>query len=153
MAIAVTLRKYLAENGIAYETVPHTHTTSSMNSAQSAHIPGKNLAKSVILEDEDGYLMAVVPATEHVKMQKVNHALNRYVGLATEPELESLFSDCELGAIPAVGSAYSMESIVDDKLDDCSDIYLEAGDHEELVHIKGSAYRRLMKHSQHATIC
>lgn len=153
MAIALTLRKYLAKNGVAYETVPHTHTTSSMNSAQSAHIPGNNLAKSVILEDENGYLMAIVPATEHVKIRKVNHALNRYVGLATESELESLFSDCELGAIPAVGEAYSMESIIDDKLDDCSDIYLEAGDHEALVHMKGRAYRKLMKHAQHATIC
>lgn len=153
MAIAQTLQKYLAEKGIAYETVHHNHTNSSMNSAQSAHIPAHNLAKSVILEDEDGYLMAVVPATEHVKIQKVNHALKRHVGIATESELESLFSDCELGAIPAVGKAYSMDAIIDDKLDDCPDIYLEAGDHEELVHIKGSAYRRLMKHSQHATIC
>ena len=152
MAIALTLRKYLAENGVAYDTLPHTHTSSSMNSAQSAHIPGKNLAKSVILEDKEGYLMAVVPATEHVKIPKVNHALNRHMGIATESELKDLFFDCEWGAIPAVGKAYSMETIVDDKLDDCSDIYLEAGDHEELIHIKGSAFRRLMKHSQHATI-
>jgi Ala-tRNA(Pro) deacylase len=153
MAIAQSLQKYLAENGVAYETVHHTHTNSSMNSAQSAHIPGSLLAKSVILEDEDGYLMAVVPATEHVKIRKVNHALNRHVGIATEPELESLFNDCELGAIPAVAQPYSMEAVIDNKFDDCTDIYLEGGDHEELVHIKGAAYRRLMKHSQHANIC
>jgi len=153
MAIAQSLQKYLAENGVAYETVHHTHTNSSMNSAQSAHIPGSLLAKSVILEDKDGYLMAVVPATEHVKIRKVNHALNRHVGIATEPELESLFTDCELGAIPAVAKPYSMEAIIDRKFDDCSDIYLEGGDHQELVHIKGTAYRRLMKHSQHANIC
>lgn len=153
MAIALTLRKYLAENGVAYDTVSHSHTSSSMNSAQSAHILGKNLAKSVILEDDDGYLMAVVPANEHLKFRKVNHALNRNLGLATESELESLFSDCELGAIPAVGSAYSMETIIDDKLADCSDIYLEAGNHKELVHITGSSYRRLIKHLPHANIC
>ena len=153
MAIAQSLQKYLAENGVAYETVHHAHTNSSMNSAASAHIPGTLLAKSVILEDEDGYLMAVVPATEHVKIRKVNHALNRHVGIATEPELESLFEDCELGAIPAVAKPYSIEAVIDHKFDDCSDIYLEGGDHEELVHIKGAAYRRLMKHSQHASIC
>ena len=153
MAIAQSLQKYLAENGVAYETVHHPHTRSSMSTAESAHVSGNHLAKSVILEDEGGYLMAVVPATEHVKIGKVNHALNRRVGLATEPELESLFEDCELGAIPAVAQPYSMEAIIDRKFDNCSDIYFEGGDHEELVHIKGTAYRRLMKHSQHANIC
>ena len=153
MAIALTLRKYLAENGVAYDILPHAHTSSSMNSAHSAHISGENLAKSVILEDDKGYLMAVIPATERVKVRKVNHILDRHMGIAKEDDLESLFSDCELGAIPAVGQAYSMESIIDDKLADCSDIYLEAGDHEELLHIKGSSFRRLMKDSQHAVIC
>ncbi|MCW8901480.1 MAG: YbaK/EbsC family protein [Gammaproteobacteria bacterium] len=153
MAIAQTLQKYLAENGVAYETVHHAHTTSSLSSAQAAHVLAMNLAKSVILEDDNGYLMAVIPATEHVKIRKVNHVLNRHLGIAKEAELESLFADCELGAIPAVGKAYSMEAVIDKKLDDCSDIYLEAGDHEELVHIKGRAYRRLMKNSQHAAIC
>ncbi|GMR16260.1 MAG: aminoacyl-tRNA deacylase [Gammaproteobacteria bacterium] len=153
MAIALTLQKYLADNGVAYDLVPHRHTSSSINSAQSAHITGNNLAKSVILEDETGYLMAVVPATEHVQFRKVNHALNRHFGMAIESELESLFYDCELGAIPAVGKAYLMESIVDDKLESCSDIYFEAGDHEELVHLKGSSFRKLMKDSHHAEIC
>ncbi len=153
MAIALTLQKYLADNGVAYDLLPHRHTSSSMNTAQSAHIPGKNLAKSVILEDENGYLMAVIPATERVKFRKVNHAVNRHMGMATESELGHLFSDCELGAIPAVGEAYSMESIVDARLESCSDIYFESGDHEELVHIKGSSFRKLMKNSQHATIC
>ncbi len=153
MAIALTLRKYLADNGVAYDLVPHGHTSSSMNSAQSAHITGKNLAKSVILEDETGYLMAVVPATEHVKFRKVNHALNRHFGMTIESELESLFYDCELGAIPAVGEAYLMESIVDDRLENCSDIYFEAGDHEELVHLKGRSFRKLMKNSHRAEIC
>ena len=153
MAIALTLQKYLADNEITYDTLSHTHTTSSIDTVRSAHISGKNLAKSVILEDDNGYLMAVIPATEHVQFRKVNHALNRHFGLATESELKSLFFDCELGAIPAVGSAYSMESIIDSKLDDCSDIYLEAGNHEELVHLKGNSFRKLMKHADHATIC
>ena len=152
MAMALTLRKFLAEHGIAYDILSHPHTSSSMNTAEAAHIPGNNLAKSVILEDEDGYLMAVIPATHHVKIGKVNHAVNRHMGLATESELETLFSDCELGAIPAIGQAYKMDTIVDENLQRCSDIYLEAGDHEDLIHIKGSSFRKLMKNSRHATI-
>jgi Ala-tRNA(Pro) deacylase len=153
MAIALTLRKYLADNGVAYDILPHSHSSSSINTAHSAHIPGKFLAKSVILEDDDGYLMAVVPATERVKFRKVNHALNRHMGMAIEAELGDLFSDCELGAIPALGEAYSIESIVDEKLIACSDVYIEAGDHEELIHLKGSSFRKLMKDSTHAVIC
>ena len=153
MAIGLTLRKYLADNGIAYDILSHPHTSSSMNTAQSAHISGKNLAKSVILEDNDGYVMAVIPANEHLKFRKVNHLLHRKMGMATELELKTLFTDCELGAIPAVGSAYSMDSIIDDRLADCADIYFEAGDHEELIHMKGSSYRKLMKNSQYAAIC
>lgn len=153
MAIGITLKKYLADNGIAYDILSHSHTSSSMNTAQSAHISGKNLAKSVILEDDDGYVMAVIPANEHLKFRKVNHALHRKMGMAIESELETLFTDCELGAIPAVGSAYSIDSIIDDRLADCADIYFEAGDHEELIHMKGSSYRKLMKDSQYAVIC
>lgn len=153
MAIALTLQKYLAENGISYDILTHSHTASSMNSAASAHIPAEKLAKSVILEDNYGYLMAIIPATEHVKMSKVDHALDRRMGMVSESDLSFLFSDCELGAIPAIGEAYEMETIVDDKLSDCADIYLEAGDHEELIHMKGSSFRQLMKDSQHAVIC
>lgn len=153
MAMALTLQKYLADHGIAYDLLPHTYTTTSMNTAHTSHISGENLAKSVILEDDAGYLMAVIPATEHIKFRKVNHALKRHMGMAIEPELESLFFDCDLGAIPAVGDAYFMESIVDSKLDNCADIYIESGDHEELVHLKGTDFQRLMKNSQHINIC
>lgn len=152
MAIALKLRKYLAENGVAYEILSHKHTSSSMSTAKSAHIEGKNLAKSVILEDAEGYLMAIIPATEHLQLRKVNHVLHRHMGIAKESELKALFSDCEWGAIPAIGKAYSIESIVDNKLVGCSDIYIEAGDHEELVHLKGTSFNRLTKHSQHAAI-
>lgn len=153
MAIALTLQQFLTENDVAYDILSHTHTNSSMNTAQSAHISGENLAKSVILEDDKGYLMAVIPATEHVQFRKVNHVLDRHVGMATESELKSLFFDCELGAIPALAPAYSMDSIVDDKLAYCLDVYIEAGDHEKLVHIKGSSFRKLMKDSKYANIC
>ena len=153
MAMALTLQKYLADHGIAYDLLPHTYTTTSMNTVHTSHISGENLAKSVMLKDETGYLMAVIPATEHVKFRKVNHALNRHMGMAIEPELEALFFDCDLGAIPAIGNAYFMESVVDSRLDNCSDIYIESGDHEELVHLKGTDFQRLMKDSQHLNIC
>lgn len=153
MEIATTLVKYLADHSIAYDRLVHRHTASSLDSARVTNIPGNEVAKSVILEDEQGYVMAVVPATRHVKIGELNRLLGRHMGLATEPELARLFSDCELGAIPPVGQAYGMQTVVDDSLDQCNDIYFEAGNHEELIHIKGNTFRKLMKDTRHAPIC
>jgi Ala-tRNA(Pro) deacylase len=153
MSIANTLLQYLAEHGVAYDILPHRHASTSINSAQSAHIPAEQLAKSVILEDETGYIMAVVPASRHVKIGRLNHALQRRMGLATEEELGQLFPDCEVGAIPPIGEAYGLTTIVDNSLDDCSDIYFEAGDHLQLIHVKGTTFKKIMKHSQHGSFC
>ncbi|MGD8526057.1 MAG: YbaK/EbsC family protein [Thioalkalispiraceae bacterium] len=153
MAMANTLRKFLADNGIAYDIVSHPYTMSSRNTATVAKIPAAKIAKPVILEDDSGYLMAVVPANEHVKIGKLNHVVHRRLGLATEPELKKLFSDCSTGAIPPLGQAYGMETVVDNQLDDFDDIYFEGGDHKDLVHIKGNSFHKLMRNVRHASIC
>jgi len=152
MTMSPTLKKYLAQQDIPYDIIPHRYTATTMNAAASAHVPSGMVAKSVILEDEDGYVMAVVPANHHVKLGKVNLVLGRQMGLATEPELQSLFTDCELGAIPAIGEAYGIETIVDDSLTTCPDVYIDAGDHEDFVHLKGVSFRKLMQHAEHAII-
>ncbi len=153
MQMATTLVRYLSENRIAYDKMPHRYTFSSLNTVRSTKVPGDNMAKSVILEDDKGYIMAVIPATKHVKIRELNKLLGRNVGLATEAELGQLFKDCDLGAIPPIGPAYGMETIVDYSLDDCADVYFEAGNHEELIHVNGSAFRKLMKNTQHGNIC
>jgi len=153
MTMATTLAQFLAQQGIDYDILPHRYTDTSLNSAQTAGIPANQMVKSVVLEDQLGYLMAVVPATEHVKIRELNKLLHRNVGLATEAELRELFSDCQLGAIPPVGQAYGLTTVVDNSLDQCQDIYFEAGDHEELIHIKGDDFRQLMKDAPHAPIC
>ncbi len=151
--MAPTLIKQLAKHDIAYDIVHHSYSIFSMNTANASHIPGSQLVKSVILEDEDGYVMALIPADQHVKIKELNKLLDRSMGLATEYELSLLFSDCDLGAIPPIGEAYSMETVVDYNLDDCNDIYIEAGNHEELLHLSGSSFRTLMKNAHHANIC
>jgi len=153
MSMSPTLKKYLSDHAIAYEVLSHKPTISSLNSATAAHIPGRNLAKPVILEDEDGYLMAVIPASDHVKISRLNLMFNRNMGLATERELKDLFKDCDLGAIPPIGQAYGLPTVVDDSLMQCSDVYFESGDHTRLIHIKGSSFRKLMQASQHAKLC
>ncbi len=153
MTMTTTLQNYLTQNGIAYDLVPHNMTSTSMGSARAAHINSGMVAKPVILEDELGYLMAVVPANAQVKIGKLNQVLDRRMGLATEAELKELFTDCDIGAIPPFGQVYHMQSIVDDSLLECSDIYFEAGNHHELVHINGKAFKKLMQGAPHSRIC
>lgn len=153
MTMANTLVSYLAQNGVAYDIIHHRPTMSSMNTSRAAHVPGELLAKSVILEDEEGYIMAVVPANSHVKIGKLNHVLDRRMGLATEDELGQLFNDCELGSIPPIGEAYGMDTIIDNSLIGCSDVYFESGDHESLIHLKGQSFRQLVKDLPHDNIC
>lgn len=149
MAIAITLGDYLKESGVQYDLVAHPRSRFSMETAAAVHIPGDKLAKSVILEDEGGYLMAVLPATYHVELGKLSRVLKRRLGLATEQELAPLFADCDTRAIPPVGAAYGIETIIDDQLSHCDDIYFEAGTRDELVHMRRDDFLRLFRHAKH----
>jgi Ala-tRNA(Pro) deacylase len=149
MGIALTLREYLDRSGIQYDVLEHPYTYSASETAQVTHIPGDQLAKSVVLEDEDGYLMAVIPATHRVEIGKLHKRLNRQLGLATEHELELLFDDCETGAVPPIGQAYGLDVVVDDAITENPDIYFEAGDHTDLIHVSGEDFRALMGNALH----
>lgn len=149
MAIAITLKDYLSDQGIHYDLLSHDKTRTSTETASVAHVPGDQLAKSVILEDELGYVMVVVPATHHVNVSAVVDQLRRRLSLAQEIELPRLFTDCDPGAIPPIGDAYGLETIVDDSLAEQTDIYFEAGDHEVLVHVTNEQFDDMMADALH----
>ena len=144
MAIAMKVSDYLADHDIAYDVLTHPHTLSSSESAQASHVPGSRLAKSVILEDDDGYVMVVVPSDRKVDLGELHRQMNRSLGLATESELGSLFVDCEIGALPPIGPAYGIETLVDDAIAEQSEIYVEAGDHEQLIRVSHEGFHALM---------
>lgn len=153
MEIANTLVRQLGKLGIAFDIVNHGYSSSSLQSAHAAHISASNMVKSVVLEDDIGYIMALLPADRYVKINEVNMLFNRRMGLATEPDLDEIFTDCDHGAIPPVGHAYGMTTIVDRHLDDCDDIYVEAGNHTDLLHLSRNGFKKLTEHSRHADIC
>jgi len=149
MAVAATLREYLNRWGVEYEVVPHAHTSSSLETAEAAHVPGDKLAKCVVTEDYRGYLVVVVPASHEVEFSRLDEQLDRRLELAAEEELADIFTDCELGAIPPLGEAYGVDVAVDHRLAECDDIYFEAGDHAELLHLRGEDFRDLMAGAEH----
>lgn len=144
MAIATTLKNYLDDQGIDYEIVAHSPTHFSAETAQVTHIPGAQLAKAVIVRDEENFLMVVLPSMHHVALGALHKHFQRQVGLATEADLPPLFPDCALGAIPAFGAAYGIQTLYDSSLAQEPEIYFEAGDHESVVHLRGDQFQRLM---------
>lgn len=149
MAIAPRLKDYLDRSGVDYEIVTHPRALSMMTAAKSAALSGECVAKSILLKDDGGYLLAVVPASHHVDLRELCHALNRDLVLAGEDNLPTLFGDCELGAIPPFGTPYELATVVDDSLAEASDLYFEAGDHCTLVHVSNADFRRLTADADH----
>jgi len=144
MSVSATLREFLARRNADYEIIEHPRTGSAMRTAEVARVPGEQMVKGVIVEDEQGYLMAVLPATHRLDVGKLSHLLGRRLGLATEPELGSVFADCELGSVPPVGGAFGIDSVMDQTVAAQKDVYFESGDHGEVIHMGGDAYRRLL---------
>lgn len=144
MNIASKVQDFLAERQSAYEVLSHAHSANSIETAYEAHVPGDALAKAVVLKDQVGYVLAVLPSTRHVVLSKLGKALHRQpLELAEESELTKIFADCEPGALPPLGRLYGLPTIVDDTLDNVREIYFEAGDHEHLVHMAQPEFYRL----------
>jgi Ala-tRNA(Pro) deacylase len=145
MTIARKLKDYIAGKGIHYDTVAHHRTATSSQTAQAAHVPGRRLAKSVLVHYEMGYALAVVPSSHRVEFNTLQDVIDRRLGLASEDEVSQLFNDCDIGAVPPVGAAYDVPVILDESFDTEGDVYFEAGDHKTLVHVKGGDFRSLLQ--------
>ena len=149
MAIAPRLKWYLDTHGVEYELIPHAHTSSSLETARQAQVSPDSLAKAVLLEDERGYVMAILPASHRIDLGRLNQQLHRELELAREREIVDLFHDCDRGALPALGSPYRVPTVYDDALSTASEVYFEAGDHEDVVHLRGGDFLTLLEGSLH----
>ncbi len=143
MPVAEKLKTYLDLRNIDHEVLVHPLTHSSMETAQAARIKGRKLAKGVIVRDERGFLLVVLPAAKHVDLDALNAQLDRRLQLVPEAELNALFPDCRPGAIPAMGEPYGLDTAWDSALAEEEEIYFEAGDHEIAVRVSGEQFRRL----------
>jgi Ala-tRNA(Pro) deacylase len=152
MAIARTLMSYLQERGIRYDLVEHKHTATAVAAAHAANVPVHQVAKAVVLCDDAGYVVSVLPASHTLEIGWVNEVLGRKLEMACEKEFSNLFADCEPGAVPALGEAYGIQVVWDDELAYTSDVYIEAGDHEHLIWLERRDFKKLMSSLPHTII-
>jgi len=156
MAAASTVQRYLNQRDIQFDTLAHLPAVSSMRAAKAADISADKMVKAVLLkklenrvENTEGYILAVIPASHRLHRLELQTRVGEHIDLAFEEEFTGLFPDCAPGAIPPLGEAYGIETIVDDSIVEQSDIYFEAGDHVTLVHVTGPAFCSLMTNAMH----
>jgi len=153
MSISKTVRWYLDSHNVSYEVLQHPHSHNSSETADAAFIWEDQLAKTVLLEDERGYVMAIVPASHRVDLKKLELELHRHLELATEGEMSRIFPDCEPGALPPLGGAFGIPVVYDDRLRRLSSVYFEGGDHRELIYMGGREFIALLDGAPHGDLC
>ncbi len=139
------LKEYLDGHGIRYVSISHSPSYTAQEIAASAHIPGREMAKTVMIKVDGKMAMAVLSASTHVDFDMLREAAGaETVELATEEEFESMFPGCELGAMPPFGNLYDMEVFVAEDLAEDEEIVFNAGSHTELIRMKYSDFEDLV---------
>lgn len=144
------LRKYLEQNKIKYVVISHSTAYTAMEAAQAAHIPGKEIAKTVIVNMDGGangrMAMVVLPASSKISFELLREISGAEdVDLATEDEFKDMFPDCEIGAMPPFGNLYGLPVYVAKALAADDEIAFNAGNHRELIRMKYRDFERLVR--------
>ncbi|MFN2222797.1 MAG: YbaK/EbsC family protein [Chloroflexota bacterium] len=143
---ATMLREFLDNHQVEYSTVEHSPAYTAQEIAAISHIPGKELAKSVIVKMDDKMVMAVLPASRRINFSRLKEITNaKTVELATEREFVELFPDCQLGAMPPFGNLYDMDVLVDKSLAEDEEIAFNACNHHELIRLSFKDFTKLVK--------
>lgn len=140
------LKAFLDENKVKYISIQHSSAYTAQEIAAIAHIPGKDLAKTVIIKIDGKMAMAVLPASYKVSFDNLKSALGvNEVRLAYEQEFMDKFPDCEVGAMPPFGNIYGMEVYVAESLAEDEEIAFNACNHTELIKMSFSDFEKLVK--------
>ena len=138
------LKAFLDEAGVRYVTISHSKAYTAPEIAASAHIPGRELAKTVMIKVDGKMAMAVLPASHQVELGLLRETTGAAtVELASEDDFVRLFPDCEAGAMPPFGNLYGLDTYVADKLADDEEIAFNAGNHTELIRMSYEDFVRL----------
>jgi len=152
MSVAPTLERFLDSHKVDYHLVHHPYSETAMGSAIAAHVPANQLAKAVVLKDDEGFMMAVVPSNKMVDLNAINRRTNRMLTPASQRDVRILFGDCQQGAVPAIGQAYNLKMMWDENLAMEDTCYMEGGNHTDLIKMEQSAFMSIMEPMPHGMI-
>jgi Ala-tRNA(Pro) deacylase len=140
------LKEYLDQERIKYVTIIHSPAYTAQEVAASAHIPGKELAKTVIVELDGEMAMAVLPANRKIVLQDLREVTGSdQVKFASEDEFRQRFPGCETGAMPPFGPLYGMDVYLAEALTQLENIAFNAGSHTEVIRMPFKDFERLVQ--------
>ena len=151
MTISTSVQNFLESQHVNFDVVRHPMTWCSTQTAQACHVSGNRVAKAVVLKDDTGYVLAILPASHHIQFHRLNRWLGRHLSMVSEEEAAQLFKDCEPGAFPPLGDAYGLESVIEESLDEAPEIFFEGGDHASLLHMPIKQFEKLMRGAPHGS--
>src|SRR5579884_3203247 len=134
---------FLTERQVDFETIVHPPAFSAQKRAKYMRIPGRQVAKCVLLAGPKGYLLAVLPSTSHVDTEAVAAFLSGPVRVARKDEVASVFPDCEWGAVPPFGTLYGLPTLLDESLDPDTMLVFEGHTHVEAIRLSCRDFERL----------
>ncbi len=139
------LTEFLDEHQVSYTTITHSPAFTAQEIAHAAHVPGREMAKTVMVKLDDKLVEVVLPAPQRLDLDKLRSATGaKKVELAAEEDFDRCFPDCELGAMPACGNLYGMDVYVSQPLTEDRQIAFNAGNHSELICMKYADYERIV---------
>lgn len=143
------LQQFLHDHAIGFETIHHARADTAQDTAHSACITERELAKTVLIKLDGRMAMAVLSAEHRLDLAALKQATGAHaVALAHEDEFAPLFPDCEAGAMPPFGNLYGLDVFVDESLSDDGEITFNAGSHTELIRIPFALFEQLV-HPRH----
>jgi Ala-tRNA(Pro) deacylase len=137
------IREYLQGEGVSFEDHQHPEAFTSQEVAAAEHVPGRMVAKVVIVRADEDLIMLVLPAHHHVDLERASDVVGKEVRLATEKEFAPAFPDSEPGAMPPFGNLYGIPVYADRALEENETIVFEAGTHTDTISIAYADYERL----------
>jgi Ala-tRNA(Pro) deacylase len=143
---ASKLREFLDSHGVKYVSIRHSPAFTAQEVAQSAHVSGRDFAKTIVVNTDSGMAMVVLPASRRIVMADLREMmLVSHVRLASEQEFRDLFPDCELGAMPPFGNLYGLPVYVAESLAEEEEIAFNAGTHTEVIKMRYEDFEMLAK--------
>jgi len=142
----MNITAFLDEQHCSYALMQHPATYTAQEMAHELHVPGREVAKTVLLRVGGGsdFVVAVLPADKRVDLDRVSELVGgRDVELASEADIAAHCPDCERGALPPFGSRYGMKTIVDKRLAEDEAIVFEGNTHEDAIQMRFDAFRQL----------
>lgn len=139
-----SIRSYLEGRRVPFEALLHGPAASSARRAHSVHVPGRAVAKAVLVATDRGHVLAVLPATHRIDFDRLAACLGvEKAGLAPEEEVVRVFADCERGALPPFGRLYGLATIVDTSLAGAATIVVEGNSRHEDLRLRYRDYEAL----------